>query len=186
MSLMKWPGRRRTAPRAGWFKHVPDNELEVLIALADLGTLPADAQLLYADIQTRAETSMKATVALPAPDNVTVPPGMSFADWLKFKWRSADASVRNSLRTVAEALRVSVPLTRTRKSSVGGKDSPPTRRTRPELQPNRDDSEPLENPAEKEEPEYDDGPAWSDDDSPDWTPCDSLYDALHPDDRGWY
>ena len=111
MSLMKWPGSRRRKAPGEWVKHVPDDEIEVLMALVDLGSLPSDAQHLYAEIRTRAEMNMeraKTTLALPSPDNVTLPPGMSFTDWLKFKWRSADASVRHTLRTVAEALGVSV------------------------------------------------------------------------------
>ena len=185
---MKWPGRRRTAPRAGWLKHVPDNELEVLIALAELGTLPPDAQLLYADIQTRAETSMKATLALPSPEHVTVPPGMSFAEWLKFKWQRADASFRHTLRTVAEALGVSVPMIRARKSSIGGKDLSPAWRTESEQQPNRPRPRPSEIPAEAEEKEeagYHDPPEWHDEHADGWTPCESLHDAFRSDTE-WY
>ena len=54
--LMKWPGSRsrRKAPRE-WLKYVPDNELEVLMALVDLGSLPPDAQGLYGAIRDCAE-----------------------------------------------------------------------------------------------------------------------------------
>lgn len=188
MSLMKWPGRRRTAPRAGWLKHVPDNELEVLIALADLGTLPPDAQLLYADIQTRAETSMKTTLVLPAPDNVTIPPDTSFAGILRIRWQNADASVRRVLRTVANALGIDVPLTRTQ--PVPAKDSPPTRRTKFELQPNHGVPARLASPSERQQPGYHDPPEYDDELADGWVSSESLTDALHdaldPADRGWY
>lgn len=185
MSLMQWPGRRRKASKSGWLKHIPDNELEVLIALADLDSLPPEAQRLYADIQTRAETSMKATLALPSPDNATVPPDTSFADVLRIRWRSADSSIRHTLRTVANALGVSVPLTRTKKSSVGGKDSSGSQRTESVQHPNRDDSEPLERAAEAEEPDYHDPPEWHDELADGWTHCESLHEAFRSDSE-WY
>ena len=184
--MMKWPGKRRKTAIADWLKFATDKELEVLIALADLGTLPPEAQSLFAEIQTRAETSLKTTLALPSPDNVTVPPDTSFADWLRFKWRSADASVRHTLRTVAEALGVPVPMSRTRKSSVGGKDSSGSQRTEPDQHPNHGESVSTESSPEKEEPGYLDPPQWHDDHADGWEPCESLHDAMHPEDRGWY
>ncbi len=129
------------------------------------------------------------TFALPSPDNVTVPPGMSFADWLKFTWRSADEAVRHTLRTVAEALGVPVPLSRTRTHPVAAaKDSSRAIRTESEQQPNRPRPRPAEIPAEAEEPEeagYHDPPEWHDEHADGWTPCESLHDALHSEDRGW-
>ena len=184
--LMKWPGSRsrRKAPRE-WLKHVPDAELEVLMALVDLGSLPSDTALLYQETQARAETKMNTTLMLPAPDDVTVPADASFAEWLRFKWRSADTSVRHTLRTVAEALGVSVPLSRTRNSSVGVPDSSPARRTESGQHPNHGESEPAEVPAEADPEDHCDGPQWSDDDALVWEPCESLHDAFRSD-VDWY
>ncbi len=192
--LMKWPGSRRHKAPGEWVKHATDKELDVLMGLTDLskqGPLPSDAALLSQEIRTRAEMNMeraKMTFALPSPDNVTVPPGMSFTDWLNFKWRTANASVRHTLRTVADALGVPVPLTRTRNSSVGGEDSSPARRTGTERQPSQGKSEPAESPAEEEEleePHYHDPPEWHDEHADGWTPCESLHDAFRSDTE-WY
>jgi len=133
--------KRNKQNHSSWLKYATDKELDVLMGLTDLsklGPLPPDAASLYQEIQARAESRMEQSqtiLALPSPDSVTDPADESFADWLKFKWRGADASVRQTLRTVAEALGVSVPLSRTRNSSVGAKDSGSTRRTGTEQQP---------------------------------------------------
>ena len=193
--LMKWPGsRRHKAPRE-WVKHATDKELDVLMGLTDLskqGPLPSDAALLSQEIRTRAKARLhqsQTMLVLPSPDRVTNPADESFADWLKFTWRSADEAVRHTLRTVADALRVPVPMSRTRTQPVAAKDSPSTRRTDPEQHPNHDDSEPAESPTEEEElekPHYHDPPEWHDDHADGWEPCESLHDAMHPEDRGWY
>ncbi len=132
MSLMQWPGRRRKAPRSGWLKHVPDDELDVLMALLDLDSLPPEAQRLFAEIRTHAELKVeraKMLPALPSPSQANT--SNSFADTLRIRWASADASVRHTLRTVANALGIDVPITRTR--PVAAKDSGSTRRTAAEL-----------------------------------------------------
>ena len=196
MRLPFGPRIARTKPEnsnSSWIKHVPDDELDVLMGLTDLsklGPLPSDTALLSQEIRTRAEMNMeraKTTLALPSPDNVTVPPGMSFTDWLKFRWQSADASVRHTLRTVADSLGIEVPLTRTRR--VGGKDSSGSQRTDSDQQPSQGERRRKESPLEAEEPKeagYHDPPQWHDEVADGWEPCDSLYEALHPDDRGWY
>lgn len=163
--------------------------LRGLIRLRNEGPFPFEAQDLYDHLHVRAEADVKAarkaaTKAIPSP--VDVPADMSVAGWLRAKWNSADEVVRNALQAVANVVGVSVPMSRTRKSSEGGRDSPSTRRAEVGLQPNRDDFEPLEIPAEIDPEDRYDGPQWSDDDALDWEPCNSLHDALHPDDRGWY
>ena len=189
--LMEWPSSRRHKAPGEWVKHTTDKELDVLMGLTDLskqGPLPSDAALLYQEFLARAEANMATTFASASPDFVATPTEMSFADWVKFKWQSADTSFRHTLRTVAEALRISVPMSRTRISSAGGKDSSPIRRSESALQLTHDEQAPTERPAEKEEPEeprYDDPPEWHDELADGWEPCSSLHDALHSEDRGW-
>ena len=166
--------------------------LRGLIRLRNEGPFPFEAQDLYDHLHVRAEADVKAarkaaTKAIPSP--VDVPADMSVAGWLRAKWNSADEVVRNALQAVANVVGVSVPMSRTRKSSEGGRDSPSTRRAEVGLQPNRDDFEPLEIPAEAEEaeePHYHGPPEWHDDDADGWQPCSSLHDALHldPEDHG--
>lgn len=162
--------------------------LRGLIRLRDQGQLPPEAKDMYEKLRTRAVADVKA--ARKAAPQVTlspsdVPADTSIAGWLKSRWSSADEAVRNALQAVANAVGIPVPMSRTRKSVGGGKDSPPTRRTRPKLQPNRDDSEPLDIPAEPKEAHYHDPPQWHDDHADGWEPCSSLHDALHPEEE-WY
>jgi hypothetical protein len=162
-----------------------------LMKLRDVGAFPFEAQDLYERLRARAmsdvETARKAAPKV-TPSPADVAPDTSMAGWLKAHWTSADEAVRNALRAVASAVGASIPMSRTRKSSAGRKDSPLARRSESEQHPNHGGSVPLESPPEKEEPgsDYHDPPQWHDDASPDWEPCSSLHDALHPDDRGWY
>ena len=109
---------------------------------------------------------------------------MTVADWLKARWTSADASVRHSLRLLADALNIPLPLRRTRHVAV--QDSGSTRRTESTQQPTHVEQAPQDRSSEIE-PEFRyDGPQWHDDDADGWEPCKSLHDAMHPEDRGWY
>ena len=108
---------------------------------------------------------------------------MTVTDWLQERWSSADEAVRHSLRQLADALGIPLPLRRTQ--PIRAKDSSPARRSELPLQPNQHGE-----PALSEIPlqfRFDDPPA-SDDDG--WEPSesltDALHDALHPEDRGWY
>ena len=166
--------------------------LRGLIRLRNEGPFPFEAQDLYDHLHVRAEADVKAarkaaTKAIPSP--VDVPADMSVAGWLRAKWNSADEVVRNALQAVASAVGVSVPLSRTRDSSVGVSDSSPCRRTKFPLHLNVEQDLAEMGPAEAEEPEeagYHDPPEWHDDDADGWQPCTSLHDALHPEDRSWY
>lgn len=111
-------------------------------------------------------------------------PDMTVADWLRARWSSADASVRHSLRLLAEALGIPLPLARTQPPTA--KDSRPARRTKIAPQPYVEHNPLLADPAGRKEPGCNAPPEWHDDDADGWTPCASLHDALHPDDRGWY
>ena len=111
---------------------------------------------------------------------------MTIADWLRERWASADATVRHSLRLLADALGIPLPLRRTQ--PVAAKDPADTRRTEPTRHPNHGEPTPAEGPAEIP-PEFRlDGRQWHDDDG--WTPSESmteaLRDALDPEERGWY
>ena len=109
-------------------------------------------------------------------------PEMSVADWLKARWTSADATVRHSLRLLADTLGIPLPLTRTQ-PTIPAKDSSPAQRSESGQQPNPPRPRPTDRPAE---PGYHDPPEWDDDHADGWEPCTSLHDALHPEDRGWY
>ena len=112
---------------------------------------------------------------------------MTVSDWLRHKWASADKTVRHSLRLLADALNIPLPLRRTQ--AVAAKDPADTRRTESTRHPNDEESAPAgslpEIPAEFRV----DGRQWHDDDADGWEPCTSLHDALHdalyPEDRGW-
>ena len=80
MRLPFGPRIARTKPEksnSSWIKHVPDDELDVLMGLTDLsklGPLPSDAASLSQEIRTRAETNMergKTLPALPEPSDVS-------------------------------------------------------------------------------------------------------------------
>ena len=137
------------------------------------------------DLRRRARVSRDDTDVSPADD----PSTMTFSEWLRARWSSADRSVRDALRMVAGSVGASIPLTRTRKSTVGAKDSGPSARSDLGQQPNQGEPEPTGMPPENESkaPRYDDPPEWHDDHAVGWIPCDSWYAALHPDeDRGWH
>jgi len=123
---------------------------------------------------------------------------MTVTDWVRPKWTSADATVRRSLRAIAEALGIPLPLVRTRsipmprtlKSKADVPIGPPTRRTDSEQHTNHGEPAPLDSLAGMDPQSRNDPPAWHDDDAPEWEPSESLTEALHdaldPDDRGWY
>ena len=113
-------------------------------------------------------------------------PDMAVADWVRARWSSADEAVRHSLRLLADALGIPLPLRRTR--PIGGKDSSPTRRTEFEEQPSQAEARRKESTAEaeeSEEPGYHDPPEWHDDHADGWEPCENLHDAFRSD-TGWY
>jgi len=60
-------------------------------------------------------------------------PEMSAGEWLRAKWASADATVRHSLRLLADSLGVPLPLRRTR--HVAGQDSSGSQRSETDQQP---------------------------------------------------
>ena len=163
-----------------------------LMKLRDEGQLPPEAKDMYEKLRTRAEAEVKAackaaTKAIPSP--VDVPADTSIIGWLKSRWSSADETVRNALQAVASTVGISIPMSRTRTQPIPPKDSSSTRRTESALQLTHDEQAPTERPAEKEEPEeprYDDPPQWDDELADGWTPCESLHDALNPEDNGWY
>ena len=121
----------------------------------------------------------------PSTSSHLAPVDMTVTEWLKDKWISADASVRHSLQVLADALGIPLPLRRT--LPIPAKPTTQVRRTRSARQPNVE-QDPPESPAEEKERGYHDPPEWDDNDADGWTPSESLYDALHPDnDRGgWY
>jgi hypothetical protein len=161
-----------------------------LMKLRDEGAFPYEAQDLYDRLRTRAmadvETARKAVPKVTwSPADVA--PDTSMAGWLKAHWTSADEAVRNALQAVARAVGASIPLSRTRDSSVDVKDPGSTQRTESTRHTSHAEQDPLEGPAEKEEPDYHDRPQWHDDDAEGWEPVESLRDAFRSDeDRGWF
>ena len=111
-------------------------------------------------------------------------PDMAVADWVRARWSSADEAVRHSLRLLADALGIPLPLRRTRQIPAG--DSSPARRSELTRQPNQHgEPAPLEDLAGMGM-DYHDPPEWDDERADGWEPVESLRDALHPEDRGWY
>ena len=163
------------------------DEFDALGSLLKSGPLPYDLQDRYEQLHRLQLLEGGAERGREFPTSKSeIDPDMSLTDWLKAKWSTADSSVRNALKAVASTVGVSIPLSRTRDSSVGVSDSRPSQRTDSDRHLTRDESEPLDKPAEVD-PEYRyDGPQWSDDDAPEWEPVESLHDALHSEDRGWY
>ena len=114
-------------------------------------------------------------------------PDMAVADWVRARWSSADEAVRHSLRLLADALGIDVPLTRTRR--IPAQDPTQVRRTKPALHTSHGEPALLEDlagmgmdPQVRRDP-----PAWHDDDAEGWEPVESLRDAFRSDDdRGWY
>lgn len=159
-----------------------------LMDLRALGPLHREAEAVYRRARFRASLHV-ARLAWRAPlvaDNaIEVDHRVPVGEWFKARWIAADEAVRQSLRRLADSLSIDVPLTRTRRA--GPKDSSSSARSVPDLQPSLGESGPEILPAEAESEERDDGPQWHDADADGWIPCESLYDALHPDEeRGWY
>lgn len=164
----------------------PSDEFDVLDTLSKTGPLPSDIEERY--LQLRRQRSFEA--GLMCDRRFPVSPSrmnanMSFTDWLKVKWSTADSSVKKALRAVASTVGASIPMSRTRDSAIDVSDSSPTRRTAIEHHPNQAEARRKESTAENE-PENYDGPQWHDDDAPEWEPCETLQEALHPEDRGWF
>ena len=171
----------------------PPEYCETLAGLMKLrheGPFPFEAQDLYEKLRARAMSDVEAVRKVApkvTPSPADVPADKSLAGWLKARWSSADEAVRNALRAVASAVGVEVPLSRTRNSIVGGKDSASPRRSNSGLHLTHDESDPPESPADEESEFRYDGPHWHDELADGWEARDNLYDALHPDeDRGWY
>ena len=163
--------------------------LRGLMKLRHQGPFPLEAQDLYDRLRARASADVKAArKAVPkvTPSPADLAPDTSMAGWLKARWASADEAVRHSLRAIANAVGIDVPLARTR--PVGGKEASDIRRSEFTRHPNHGEPTPTERPAETESEQavHDDGPQWHDDDAEGWEPCTSLHDALRSEDRGWY
>ena len=158
------------------------DEFDVLDELRKTGPLPRELEQRYQKLRRQQffKAGLKCDRYLPSSPSRLVPADMAVGDWLRARWSSADEAVRHSLRLLADALGIPLPLRRTQ--PIGGQDSGSTRRTRPARQPNQHGDPTLsEIPLQFR---YDDPPA-SDDDG--WTPCESLRDAFRSDDdRGWY
>ena len=114
-------------------------------------------------------------------------PDMAVADWVRARWSSADEAVRHSLRLLADALGIDVPLTRTRR--IPAQDPTQVRRTKPALHTSHGEPAPLDALAGMGM-DYHDPPACDDERADGWQSSESLIDALHdalyPADRGWY
>lgn len=134
----------------------------------------------------------------PPSSSQALVPDMNVADWLRARWTSADATVRRSLRAIADALGIPLPLVRTRqvpmprtlKSKADVPIGPPTRRTESTRHTSHAEQDALDSLAGMDPEFRNDVPQWSDDAADGWTPSESLTEALHdaldPEDRGWH
>ena len=112
-------------------------------------------------------------------------PDMAVADWVRARWSSADEAVRHSLRLLADALGIPLPLRRTRR--IPAQDPTQARRTKPALHTSHGEPAPLDDLAERYGLDYHDPPEWDDERADGWEPVESLRDAFRSDDgRGWY
>ena len=160
-------------------------EFDVLDELRKHGPLPH--QLEQRHQQLRRQQFFKAGLQCdhyPPSSPADILADMTIAEWLKERWSSADKTVRHSLRLLADALGIPLPLRRTHR--VRAKDSSPARRTRPALHTSHGEPAPLDSLAKKYGLDYHDPPQWDDDDADGWEPVESLRDAFRSDDRGWY
>jgi hypothetical protein len=126
--------------------------------------------------------------------------GMDLETWLRFRWARADTTAGRTLRSVAKALGILLPMRRTIAPPV---PEPAMRRTKPVLAESPDaipsstlDGIALDTEAEGVAHDVDESPEPATDESlPDnryddesaWTHYASLFDALplHPENRGW-
>ena len=163
------------------------DEFDVLDKLRKTGPLPRqlEAQHQLLRRQQLFAAGLKAGEYPPPAISSLEDPDMSVSDWLRERWTSADEAVRHSLRLLADALGIPLPLTR-RTQPISPKDSLPLRRTTYAPQPYVGQTLAAAEAAEPEEAGYHDPPEWHDDDADGWQPCNSLHDALHPNDHGWY
>ena len=168
-------------------------EFDVLDELRKTGPLPLELEERYQKLR-RQEFFQAGLVCdryLPSLPSRLENTDMTVSDWLKTKWASADKTVRHSLRLLADALNIPLPLRRTHSISAStAKDSSPARRTESTRHPNDEEPAPAGSlpdiPAEFRV----DGRQWHDDDADGWQPSesltDALHDALHPEERGWF
>lgn len=188
-----WPTRPRQqhSSDSEWVLHTTDDDLNVLMALLDADA-PATPETLALSrrIKARALSALRRSRRLPSPSSVpAVPPDLPVRDWLRIRWATADAAARHTLRTLADALSVNLPLVRTRQDT-GGKEAADSPNTLALVHTRSRPIEPIlhAKPAQKATTDADSDDSrendWIDDESA-WTPCTSLYDALHPDERGW-
>ena len=163
-------------------------EFEVLDELRKTGPLPLELEERYQGL--RRQQFFRAGLVcdryLPSLPSRLENADMSVADWLRERWSSADKTVRHSLRLLADALGIPLPLRRTQPvPAILGSDSSPARRTKFPLQPYvaQDSLDTLSDlPAEFRV----DGRQWHDDDADGWESVENLRDAFRSEDRGWY
>ena len=166
------------------------DEFDALDELRKTGALPRQLEARHQKLRRQQlfAAGLKAgEYPPPATSSRLEDSDMTVTDWLRERWTSADEAVRHSLRLLADALGIPLPLRRTQ--PVPAQDSSPARRTKFPLQPYVEQDLAEMGPAEAEEPEeagYHDPPEWHDDDAEGWQPCSSLHDALRSDDSEWY
>ncbi|MCH9025788.1 MAG: hypothetical protein IIA05_01580 [Proteobacteria bacterium] len=163
-------------------------EFDVLDQLRQTGALPRPLEERYQKLRRQQffSAGLKCDRYLPSSPS-RLNPDMSISDWLRAKWTSTDETVRHSLRLLADALGIDVPLIRTRR--IPPQDSSPTRRTRPARHTSHGEPAPLDSLAGMGmDPEfrYHDGPQWDDELAEGWEPVESLRDAFRSDDSEWY
>ena len=164
-------------------------EFDVLDKLRVSGPLPHQLEARHQKLRRQQffHAGLECDRYLPSLPSRLVPADMTIADWLRERWSSADKTVRHSLRLLADALNIPLPLRRTQ--AVPAKDPADTRRSESTRHPNHGEPAPSESLPEVPAEFQPDGRQWSDDDADGWTPSESLTEALHdalaPEDRGW-
>ena len=164
-------------------------EFDVLDELRKTGPLPLELEERYQGL--RRQQFFKAGLVcdryLPSLPSRLVPADMTVSDWLRERWSSADKTVRHSLRLLANALGIPLPLRRTRPVPASTvKDSSPARRTESGRHPNHGEPTPSESLPEIPSEFQPAVRQWHDDDADGWESVENLRDAFRSEDRGWY
>ena len=165
------------------------DEFDILDKLRLTGPLPSPLEERHQKLRREQlfRAGLKADHYPPPSSQALVPADMAVAEWLRAKWASADKTVRHSLRLLADALGIPLPLRRTR--PIGDKGSSPARRTDSTQHTSHGEPALSDTLAKKYGLDYHDPPEWDDELADGWEPSESLTDALHdaldPEDRGW-
>jgi hypothetical protein len=184
-------GRKRSV----WVRWAPDEDLAAMIALSD-APVTAKTIALHRSIKARALRRMHRGLPL----EVTAVPEASlehptdFASWFSRQWSVADSALRGVLRKVAGAAGLPVPTDppeKMRRTIPPPPQEPPATQRPSIVEPTISPHTHAQSPQSRDgEPDDRYSAYWTKGEGA-WgergtaTPCASLFDALHDENRGW-